>query len=201
MISTGPRTPEDPSAVAPPVVGAKINRGLATARIVASRLRALRYRLMGATIGDKCLFGPRVRLDLAWRIQVGPRTQLEADVWLKLVSPQAQVIVGEYTFLGRGVEIDAAAQVTVGSHVLIAPGVFITDHNHNLERGTLIREQGWRSSPVVIGDDVWIGARAIVLPGVTVGTGAVVGAASVVRENVSPGAIVAGVPARVLRDR
>jgi acetyltransferase-like isoleucine patch superfamily enzyme len=56
-------------------------------------------------------------------------------------------------------------------------------------------------APVRIGDDVWIGARAVILPGVTVGDHAVIGAGAVVREDVPAWAIVAGVPAKVIRDR
>ncbi len=84
------------------------------------------------------------------------RATVEDDVWLKLVSSEAQLSIGEYSFIGRGVEIDVSSLVQIGHHTLIAPGVFITDHNHNVAYGQLIMNQGCTSSPVVIGDDVWI---------------------------------------------
>jgi len=65
----------------------------------------------------------------------------------------------------------------------------------------LIDAQGCSSAPVCIGDDVWIGARAVILPGVNIGRGAVIGAGAVVTRNVAANSVVAGVPARLLRDR
>ena len=174
---------------------------LAQTRLARERLRAMGWRLLGAKIGPKCLFGARVRLDYPWGVQVGFRGQVEADVWFKLVSPSARVAIGEYGFLGRGVEIDVVESVTLGAHVLDAPGVFITDHVHNIALTARIDDQGCSSRPISIGDDVWLGARAVVLPGVTIGSGAVVGAGAVVREDVAAGTVVAGVPARVLRRR
>jgi acetyltransferase-like isoleucine patch superfamily enzyme len=176
-------------------------RATTTARIAMARLRAIAHRVAGADIAPKCLFGPGVRIDHPWGVRIGSRCQLEADVWLKLVSPVAVVVVGDYGFIGRGAEIDASERVTVGSHVLIAPGVFITDHNHAIDGTGRIDEQGCVAQPVTIGDDVWLGTRAIILPGVTIGDGAIVGAGAVVRKNVPARAVVAGVPARVIRTR
>jgi galactoside O-acetyltransferase len=85
--------------------------------------------------------------------------------------------------------------------VFIAPGVFITDHGQNLVPGTRIAEQGSRAAAVSIGDDVWVGAGAVILPGVAIGYGSVVGAGAVVREDVPEGTVVAGEPARVIRHR
>ena len=126
---------------------------------------------------------------------------MEPEVWFKLVSPEARVNVGEFSFLGRGTEIDASDRVTIGSHVLVAPRVFITDHAHKLARGALIGSQGCSSAPVVIEDGVWLGVNAVVLPGVSIREGAVVGAGAVVTRDVPADTIVAGVPARVLRER
>jgi acetyltransferase-like isoleucine patch superfamily enzyme len=126
---------------------------------------------------------------------------MESDAWIKLVSAAARVSIGDYSFLGRGTEIDVSEAVTIGSHVLLAPGVFITDHVHNVAAGRLIDSQGISSRPVRLGDDVWVGAGAIVLPGVEIGDGAVIGAGAVVTKAVAAGTIVAGVPARALRHR
>jgi acetyltransferase-like isoleucine patch superfamily enzyme len=122
-------------------------------------------------------------------------------VWLKLVDDKAQVVVGDNVFLGRGVEIDAMLMVTIGPHTLLAPGAFITDHNHRIGADRRIDEQGCRSAAVHIGSDVWVGARAAVLPGVKIGDGAVVGAGAVVTHDVAPFAVVAGVPAREIGSR
>jgi acetyltransferase-like isoleucine patch superfamily enzyme len=99
--------------------------------------------------------------------------------------------VGEFT------HIRASGGVTIGNRVLIASHVVITSRAHPLE---LPRFGVTRDAPVVIEDDVWIGAGAIVLPGVTIGRGSIVGAGAVVTHDVAPGTIVTGVPASRLRD-
>lgn len=170
-------------------------------RIARARLRAFGFKLLGAKVAPKCLFDERVRIDRPWRVGIGQRTQLEPDVWLKLVVDQARITIGAFTFIGRGTEIDVSAEVLIGSHVLIAPGVFITDHAHNFDADTRIDEQGCSSAPVVIEDDVWLGAGCMVLPGVHIGHGAIVGAGAVVTNDVPVMAIMVGVPARVIRYR
>ena len=115
--------------------------------------------------------------------------------------PDACLRIGEYTFIGRGTEIEVSRRVTIGKGVLIAPGVFITDHNHALKLGAPMFQQRGEEAEVVIGDDVWIGANAVVLCGVTIGEGAVVAAGAVVNRDVEPYAIVGGVPAKPIGSR
>lgn len=105
------------------------------------------------------------------------------------------------------VHIGAIESVTIKDHVLIASRVFITDHNHGCYSGSSMHshpesvpiERPLISSPVIIEENAWIGESASILPGVTIGKGAIVGAQSVVCKNVPPFCIVAGVPARVLK--
>ncbi len=170
-------------------------------KLVFARVRAGMLRLRGAQMGGKCLLARRVTVERPWQVTVGQRCQFETDVWIKLVEPTAQVCVGDFTFFGRGVELDASESITIGDHVLLAPGVFITDHSHNIATEEHIGSQGCTADPVVIEDDVWIGVNSIVLPGVRIGTGAIVGAGAVVSRDVPANAIVAGVPARLLRFR
>lgn len=92
--------------------------------------------------------------------------------------------------------------IVLGRDVQLASHVLIYAYNHGIAPGTPIREQPLESrGGVMIGDDVWIGASAVVLDGVTIGAGAVVAAGAVVTRDVPPGAIVAGVPARVVGKR
>ena len=169
--------------------------------LIAGRLRAAMLRLRGATIGAKTRIGAGVRVDRPWCLRVGSRADIEHGVFLKCVDDDATVFIGDFVFIGAGSEIDAAQSVTIGAHTLLAPGVFITDHTHNASRGVLLKEQGSRSAAVVIGEDVWLGAKAVVLSGVTVGDGAIIGAGAVVTRDVAAHAIVVGVPARVIGER
>jgi len=110
------------------------------------------------------------------------------------------VVIGDHTRIGLHNTI--IGPVTIGSHVNLAQGITVTALNHNFGDVSLrIDEQGVSTKPVVIGDDVWIGAHAVVLPGVTVGSHSVVAAGAVVASDVPDYAIVAGVPAKILRMR
>jgi len=168
-------------------------------RVILGRLRATLLRLRGARIGAKSSIGSRLAVRKASSITLGSRVEIEHDVFLKMTG--GSLTVGDFTFIGRGCEIDVAQSVTIGAHTLLAPNVFITDHTHNHARAQRLDEQGSRNGPVVIGDDAWIGAHAVVLAGVTIGDGAIVGAGAVVTKDVAPYAIVAGVPARVIGSR
>jgi maltose O-acetyltransferase len=91
----------------------------------------------------------------------------------------------------------------VGKDVMMGPYVVIIGDNHRFDNLDLpMRLQGTQEYPPVrIGDDVWIGARAIILPGLTIGNGAIIGAGSVVTKDVPPYAICAGNPAKIIRYR
>jgi len=166
-------------------------------KLSCGRLRASWHSKLGAEIDRKCTLGKSVRIDRPTCLSLGERGTFEDNVWIKIVADHAKVVIGDYCFLGRGSEFDVSEELTIGHHTLIGPNVFITDHNHNFELGTLIMDQGCASAPVSIGNDVWIGANVVILPGVTIGNGSVVGAGSVVASHIPENSICAGVPARV----
>jgi acetyltransferase-like isoleucine patch superfamily enzyme len=170
-------------------------------RVVAGRLRAAMLRLRGARVGAKTSVGARLCVRGARGIVLGSRVEIEHDVYLKLVTAEARLVVDDFVFIGRGCEIDVAGRVAIGAHALLAPGVFIVDHAHRHARGLRLDEQGIDAADVTIGRDVWIGAGAIVLHGVTIGDGAIVGAGAVVTRDVAPYTIAAGVPARPIGAR
>ena len=108
------------------------------------------------------------------------------------------LIIGDYTRVGLRNTI--IGPVTIGNHVNLAQNITVTGLNHNFEDVNIpIDEQGVSTSPVVIEDDVWIGANAVILPGVTIGKHCVVAAGSVVSKSIPPYSVCAGVPARVLK--
>ncbi len=113
----------------------------------------------------------------------------------------AQIEIGDGSAIGVNCEV--VGPVRIGHHVMMGPDVIILTQNHHFERLDIpMCEQGYRPpEAVVIGDDVWIGTRAIILPGVTIGRGAIIGAGAVVTKDVPDYAIVGGVPAKVIRYR
>ena len=109
-----------------------------------------------------------------------------------------QVSIGDQSLINTGVTIVDCATVTIGDRVLVAPGVHLITAEHPVEAAPRALAHT-RGRPVVLEDDTWIGAGAIVLPGVTVGARSVVAAGAVVTRDVPADVVVAGTPARVLR--
>ena len=112
-----------------------------------------------------------------------------------------QVFIGSHSGLGLNAKIFGTLKM--GDHVMMGPDVVIISHNHNFDRIDIpMDQQGLvMGGPVVIGNDVWIGARVLILPGVHVGEGAILGAGAVVTKNVPDAAIVGGNPAKLIRMR
>ena len=108
------------------------------------------------------------------------------------------VVIGDHTRIG--IHNTIIGPVTIGNHVNLAQGITVTALNHNFDDTTKrIDEQGIATKPVVISDDVWIGANAVILPGVTIGRHAVVAAGAVVTKDVPDNTIVGGVPATIIK--
>ena len=108
------------------------------------------------------------------------------------------VMIGDHTRIGLHNTI--IGPVLIGNHVNLAQGITVTALNHNFEDSEKrIDEQGVSTSTVIIEDDIWIGANAVILPGVTIGHHSVVAAGAIVTKDVPPHSLVAGVPAKVIK--
>ena len=123
-----------------------------------------------------------------------------------IFNPPANIEVGSHVYFGANCVIQSVhGDIVIGSHVMFGPGVHIHGGNHKIDDLDGYMDEATKrygdDPPVVICDDVWIGANAIILPGVTVGEGAVVGAGAVVTHDVEPYSVVAGNPAKILRFR
>jgi acetyltransferase-like isoleucine patch superfamily enzyme len=116
---------------------------------------------------------------------------------------QGWMITGKNVSFGSGCHIyEPRAGLTIGDNSMIAGGVLICGVNHGYAlRNVPMRQQTAESAPIVIGQDVWVGMGAIILPGVTLGEGCIVGAGAVVTADVPCGAVVVGVPARLAKYR
>jgi len=134
-------------------------------------------------------------------VHLGPRVYVGHQTILKGYF-KSTMVIGEGTWIGQQCFFHSAGGLRIGRNVGIGPGVRILTSNHR-EAG---RELPILHSPldfaeVVIEDDADIGVSAVILPGVTIGRGAQIGAGAVVAESIPPYAVAAGVPARVLRFR
>jgi acetyltransferase-like isoleucine patch superfamily enzyme len=134
------------------------------------------------------------------RLEIGPQTLFEPGVWITAPGA-ARVRIGAGSFFNLGVMVAAVDLVEIGDHCMFANGCFITDGNHRFDDpGKPVPWQGFSSKgPTRVGDNVWCGAHVVITSGVTVGERCVIGANSVVTEDIPPFSIAAGAPARVLR--
>lgn len=106
--------------------------------------------------------------------------------------------IGERCYLWAG---DSTGRIIIGDFVSLAPEVFITASDYQFVLGTPFRHQPKRERDIIIGNDVWLGARVVVTAGVTIGDGCIVGAGAVVTRDIPAGSIAAGVPAKVIGTR
>lgn len=120
------------------------------------------------------------------------------------VTRQSVLKIGRFSYIGDHNNIRASGgDITIGDYCLISQQITIIASNHSFAKSSYIYSQAWDTNRtgVVIEDDVWIGANSVILPGVTIYKGAVVASGSVVTKDVPSYAIVAGVPAKVMKYR
>ena len=118
-------------------------------------------------------------------------------------SPE-NVTLGNHVWIGHNVKIDGRGTVNISAGCIIARDTEIISSNHYFQGDDLMEipyDKRFLSKPISIEENVWIGIRTVILPGVTIGEGAVIGACSVVTKDVPPLAIVGGNPAKVIRYR
>ncbi len=134
------------------------------------------------------------------RLEIGEQTLFEPGVWLTAPAP-ARIRIGTGTFLNLGVMIAAADLVEIGDHCMFANGCFVTDADHRFDDPARpVPWQGFRSEgPTRIGDNVWCGANVVITGGVAVGERCVIGANSVVTQDIPSFSVAVGAPAKVLR--
>lgn len=170
----------------------------------------------GVSIGqwNRLNVGRGVRLKKAMLDLNSGEVTLGNDVWVNTgvsMQPLVEINIGQGTTIQRDTIING--EVSIGEDVLIGPRVFISSGSHvyNLLPGKRIREQeahasqhglmGDYSRKIEIGDDVWIGVNAVIMPGVKIASHSIIGANSVVTKDVGCGEIVAGVPAKIIAVR
>jgi acetyltransferase-like isoleucine patch superfamily enzyme len=148
-------------------------------------------------VGKRCRTVGRPRIVNEGTIEIGDDVTLNSDpLPLELVARGGTLVIGDRVFINYGTNVCATGRVHIGARALVGPFVMIVDTSfHDLhDRATVPPPR-----PVHLEDDVFVGARAVILPGVRVGRGAVIGAAAVVHRDVEPFTVVAGNPAVVVK--
>jgi acetyltransferase-like isoleucine patch superfamily enzyme len=172
-------------------------------RGVESRLRLLIYRALGMKMGACNRFEGGGRCRRLSQIQMGDYNAFTQGCWLW---PQdssydgVRIHIGNGNYFNRNVMIDACGHVEIGDENMFGPDVYITDSNHAFGGGMCPKDQPMIAGRVRIGNRCWIGAKAVILKEVELGDGCVVGAGAVVTKSFASGSVVAGVPARQLRE-
>lgn len=187
-------------------------------------LRRLAYPCLLGAVGRNVTFGHGVVLRHPAKVRLGDGVIVDDLVVLDAKGTTNRgIVVGNGVFLGRGTilsckdgdivlgdhvnigfqsQIFSGSTVTVGRYGLFAAYTYLVGGGHAFEgRGTPVIEQARESKGIHLGDNVWLGAGALVMDGVRIGDDVVVGAGAVVTNDLPPGAVAAGVPARVIRTR
>ena len=139
-------------------------------------------------------------------MRIGLGVVIQKDCWLNIAHQRTEagpmIAIGDGTNIGRRCTISAANSISMGNHVLIAPNVFITDHNHEYRDINIpIMHQGITTpdGQVSIGDGTWIGINAVIMGNVTVGKQCVIGSNAVLNRAIPDYCIAVGNPARVVK--
>ena len=163
------------------------------------------WRLLGMKIGVGTYL-PRIFVTWPHQVSLGRNCTLEHGIYFKfdgIWEPGPSLTVGENVFIGTGCEFNFRRKIEIGSYCLIAAGCRFIDHDHgNARRDVpMARQTDGSEAPIVLEEDVWLGANAVVLKGVTISRGAIIAAGAVVATNVPQFEIWGGVPARKLGER
>jgi maltose O-acetyltransferase len=155
---------------------------------------------VAASLPNAAFATTRTALLRAAGVRIGKHSLVQGELWLTGVGNVCELLtIGENTLITRRLHVDLGAAVRIGNHVRIGHDVSILTVNHAV--GT----RDFRAGPrffgeITIEDGCWIGSRCTLLPGVVIGSGAIVAAGAVVSRSVPPDTLVGGVPARVIRE-
>ncbi len=138
-------------------------------------------------------------LRIFFKSKVGKRVVFYPNIW---IFTGRKLVLGDDVDLATGVLITTDGGVSIGDRTLVGYGTKILSSNHNVPKlPGRIFDSGHTKAPVMIVKDAWLGANCIILPGVTIGDGAIVAAGSVVTKDVPPNVFVGGIPAKIIKER
>jgi len=171
--------------------------------LITAPVRRCFWTLQGMRVGRGTDL-PRLAVTWPHQVAIGAGCVLEPDISFKFDGIWREgpaIVIGDETYVGRSCEFNIQKSFRTGRHCLIASGCKFIDHDHGIERGRPMNEQAGEEAAIILGDDVWLGANAVVLKGVTIGEGSIVGAGAVVTKSIPAFEIWAGIPARRIGER
>lgn len=170
-----------------------------------NRLRNLReicYKLQGMQMGEKTHLG---KITATWphTVALGDRCRIENGVIFQYHGPwkdSPALVFGNRVHISANTHFNIQKLIQVGDDVMIAAGCKFVDHDHGHSKADApMSLQPVVKNPIIIEDNVWIGANSVILKGVHIGSGTIIGAGSVVCKNVPTGEIWGGVPAKFIK--
>lgn len=162
--------------------------------------RARYYLRSATTIGSRVRVWGSPVVSNHGVLEIGERVRINSGpVTTEIgVREGARMTIGRQTFINYGCSISASLLVTIGPRCNIGSLVILMDNDfHSVDPDR--RDEPPPSAPIILEENVWVGVRAVILRGVTIGAGSVVAAGSVVSKDVPPRSLVGGVPARLIR--
>ena len=153
------------------------------------------------TIGKGVYIGKRATIRKLSHITFGKKVRIGNDVRIQMYEKDAVLYLGENVYMGNRNSFLLGGNITIGNNTLIASDVLITSENHGTdpEKSLSYGNQELICKDVTIGGGCWIGEKVIILPGVTIGDKAIIGAGSVVTKNIPEYCIAVGNPAKVIK--
>ncbi len=167
------------------------------------RLRKAWFSFLGMKVGRGTVL-PSMYITWPHQIELGTDCRLEHNIYFKFDGIWQKgpcIKIGNRNFIGSGCEFNIKKGIKIGADCLIASGCRFIDHDHGTVPGQLMKTQPCIEQEIIIDNDVWIGANAIILKGVHIQNGAIIAAGAVVNKSVPSNEIWAGVPAKQIANR
>ncbi len=171
-----------------------LDKLLSLAKITFLKLRLYKIDYSVLLRGNNFFFQSTKRaVNISKNTIIGKNTRISAG-------GNGKVYIGESVLIDDCTFIMAHEKIVIGKNTKIAAFCFITDFNHKYtDIKKTVKEQGYETKPVTIGENVWVGTHVVILPGVTIANRSVIGAGSVVTKNIPPNSVAVGNPARVIK--
>jgi acetyltransferase-like isoleucine patch superfamily enzyme len=170
---------------------------------LASRFRSVLYHFLGMSKGGVNRF-EKGRCRRLKQITIGNNNAFTAGYMLWPLDEEfngKRIVIGDNNYFNRNLMLDACGLIEIGSNNMFGPDVYVTDSNHTFGEGISPSKAPMNRGKVKIGNHCWIGAKAIILKDVELGDGCVVAAGAVVTKSFPAGSVIAGVPARILKQK